>query len=151
MADKISGMLLKYLLAKSGECRTLIRGPYNPIITPRPEHGRESKATFNPSAILVDRKVHIVYRAMSADNTSTIGYATSSDGFSIDYRADEPVYVPREQFEMKCSPGANETGGHHSIEDRTIQTANLPGQIGLQVLPVKVDPIGPRRPHGAVR
>ena len=44
---------------------------------------------------------------MSNDNTSVIGYAESKDGFRIDKRLPEPVYVPREDFEKKLIPGGN--------------------------------------------
>lgn len=77
----------------------------NPIIEPISEHPWEAKATFNPAAVYEDGKVHIVYRAMSQDNTSVLGYASSKDGFHIDERLPEPIYVPREEFEMKAQPG----------------------------------------------
>ena len=73
----------------------------NPIISPLLEHPWESKATFNPAAIYEGGKVHIVYRAMSEDSTSVLGYASSKDGFFIDERRDEPIYVPRVEFEKK--------------------------------------------------
>jgi predicted GH43/DUF377 family glycosyl hydrolase len=41
------------------------------------------------------------------DNTSSIGYANSKDGFSINQRGDLPIYVPRENFELKKISGAN--------------------------------------------
>jgi len=79
----------------------------NPIITPDKNHKWESKATFNPAAIQLGSKVHILYRALSEDNTSTIGYATSSDGISIDERFPEPIYTPTQDFETKKIEGAN--------------------------------------------
>ncbi len=85
----------------------LNRAKENPIITAKKEHLWESKATFNPGAIYLDDKVHIVYRAMSEDNTSVLGYATSKDGVHIDERLTEPIYVPRESFEEKKQPGGN--------------------------------------------
>src|SRR5690606_29520999 len=45
----------------------------NPTIRPIEEHSWESQATFNPAAIDLGGKVHILYRALSADNTSTLG------------------------------------------------------------------------------
>ena len=87
--------------------RQLQRFEKNPIIAPMGEHGWESQATFNPAAIYEDRKVHILYRAMSGDNTSVIGYATSLDGVHISERLPEPVYVPRADFERKLVPGGN--------------------------------------------
>ncbi len=73
----------------------------NPIIKPNKSHSWESKATFNPAAIYIDRKIHIIYRAMSSDNTSVFGYASSSDGFHITERLNKPIYTPNERFEMK--------------------------------------------------
>ena len=77
----------------------------NPIIKPIPEHTWESKYTLNPAAIYEDKKVHIVYRAMGADDTSVLGYAVSHDGLRIDERLAEPIYTPRESFEKKAKSG----------------------------------------------
>lgn len=73
----------------------------NPIIMPNPNNSWESRATFNPAAIDLEGKVHILYRALSDDNTSTIGYAVSQDGEKITERLAEPIYIPREDFETK--------------------------------------------------
>ncbi|MFC1722377.1 hypothetical protein ACFL0C_01870 [Patescibacteria group bacterium] len=78
-----------------------------PIISPIQNNSWESKATFNPASIYLDGKFHIVYRAMSEDNTSVMGYANSADGVKIDYRASDPIYVPRDQFEEKRNLGGN--------------------------------------------
>jgi predicted GH43/DUF377 family glycosyl hydrolase len=79
------------------------RFPGNPIISPRPGMLWEAKGTLNPAAIDLDNKTHILYRAVSADNVSTIGYACSTDGFSIDERSDKPIYFPRADYErMGC-------------------------------------------------
>ena len=42
---------------------------------------------------------------MSQDSTSVLGYAYSNDGIHIDYRCPEPIYLPREEFELKQQPG----------------------------------------------
>lgn len=99
--------LINEMLLKKAEKIKLERFPENPVIQPKPEHGWESKAVFNPAAIYEDGKVHLVYRAMSEDNTSVLGYACSKDGFSFDERLDKPIYVPREDFEQKLVPGGN--------------------------------------------
>lgn len=83
------------------------RVPNNPIIVPDQSHKWEAKATFNPAAIDLGGKVHILYRGLSEDNTSSIGYALSSDATSIDERLPEPVYIPTEDFETKKIEGAN--------------------------------------------
>lgn len=77
----------------------------NPIIIPKPENSWEAKATFNPAAFYEEGNIHIVYRAMSNDDTSVFGYARSKDGFHIEERLNNPVYVPREDFEKKKRPG----------------------------------------------
>ena len=83
------------------------RSKKNPIITPNKAHPWEAKATFNPAALRIGNTTHILYRALSEDNTSTIGYASSKDGVTIDERIKEPVYVPRENFELKKKAGGN--------------------------------------------
>jgi len=75
------------------------RYPGNPIIAPRAGMLWEAKGTFNPAAIELEGKTHILYRAVSANNISTIGYACSYDGLSIDERSEKPIYFPRTQFE----------------------------------------------------
>lgn len=76
-----------------------------PIITPKPENAWEAMSTFNPAAFYAGGKIHILYRAMGFDNTSVIGYANTRDGIKIDERLDQPIYVPRTDFEAKHSPG----------------------------------------------
>lgn len=77
----------------------------NPIIKPLPELEWEKQGTFNPAAVYEAGKFHILYRAQSQDGKSTIGYASSIDGFHIDERLTTPIYVPREDFELKLQPG----------------------------------------------
>ncbi len=103
----IGQSVLSELLLKKEPVVKLRRAEENPIIKPIKDHPWESKATFNPGALYLQRKVHIIYRAMSEDNTSTFGYATSEDGVHIDYRSAEPVYTPRVEFEQKGVPGGN--------------------------------------------
>ena len=86
------------------------RSKDNPIIQPRAEHAWEARATFNPAAVICEGKTHILYRAMSMDNTSSIGYAASDNGLIINERLDEPVYEPREDFEKKIAGGNGNSG-----------------------------------------
>ena len=99
--------LVSTISAATGSRYRFKRFEGNPIITPDHNHSWELKATFNPAAIHLGGKVHILYRALSDDNTSTIGYAASVDGVKITERLSEPVYVPREDFETKKIEGAN--------------------------------------------
>ncbi len=73
----------------------------NPILIPNKNNAWEAQAVLNPGAIYLKNKTHLFYRAISNDNTSAIGYATSADGLNIDETFKEPIYVPREDFEMK--------------------------------------------------
>jgi len=99
---------------------------HNPIMSPRPEVPWESRATFNSAAIFEDDKVHFLYRALGDTDLSVLGYATSKDGVNIDFRADQPAYIPREPFE---TPGNNKfstlaqhfmSGGYGGVEDPRI-------------------------------
>jgi len=79
----------------------------NPIITPDKKYFWEAKATFNPAALRIRNTTHILYRALSDDNISCIGYASTKDGINIDERLTKPVYSPRESFESKKIAGGN--------------------------------------------
>lgn len=70
----------------------LAKFPENPIIFPRQENGWETWQTFNPGVILLNDKVHFIYRAIGEDGISRLGYAVSSDGFHIDERQPFPAY-----------------------------------------------------------
>jgi predicted GH43/DUF377 family glycosyl hydrolase len=67
----------------------------NPIIEPRGENFWEMKATFNPAAVNVDNRVHLLYRAIGGDDMSTLGYAVSDDGITIAGRPDEFAFEHR--------------------------------------------------------
>ena len=79
----------------------------NPILIPISEHPWEAKAVFNPGAIYLGDRTHILYRALSDDNTSSFGYASTKNGLDLTERLPDPVYVPREDFEMKKVAGGN--------------------------------------------
>lgn len=85
----------------------MTRFPGNPIIKPSLELSWQSLATYNPAAIYLDGKVHIIYRAQSFDGTSVFGYASSTDGLHIDENLPVPIYFPREPFERKSHPKGN--------------------------------------------
>lgn len=96
----------------------------NPIISPVTNHPWESRATFNTAAVYEDGKVHFVYRALGDSDLSVLGYATSSDGVTIDGRSDKPIYVPTQPFEcpgQKVFTNFNDHfasgGGYGGVED----------------------------------
>src|SRR5665213_2597082 len=53
----------------------LIKHHGNPIIEPRPHIAWESKATFNPGAVEVGGKIHLLYRAIGDQDISVVGHA----------------------------------------------------------------------------
>lgn len=85
----------------------LERSLLNPILQPIPDHSWESKNVFNTAALFEDGRVHLLYRAMGEDETSVLGYASSTDGVNIDERLETPVYLPREPFEKKATLGGS--------------------------------------------
>ncbi|MCA9356173.1 hypothetical protein H6790_00115 [Candidatus Nomurabacteria bacterium] len=99
--------LLKTLDPKERTKET-VRYAGNPILLPKEENAWEAFAVFNPASIEIDGDIYILYRAMSKDNTSTVGMAVSKDGFTLTERLKDPIYIPREDFEMKKgSPTGN--------------------------------------------
>ena len=97
--------LLEEMQEKKEERLTLERFENNPILVPLGEHEWENKGAFNSAAIREKGVTHILYRAMSNDDTSSIGYASSKDGLHIDERLPVPAYAPREDFEKKVQAG----------------------------------------------
>ncbi len=99
--------LLKEMIAPASDPVKLKRVPGGPILKPIKDNHWEAKAVFNPGTIKLNNQVHLIYRAMSDDNTSVLGYARSKDGVSIEERLDYPIYTPREKFEIKKIEGDN--------------------------------------------
>jgi len=89
--------------------RTFTRAVENPILAARGE-GFESRDVFNTAAIELNGSIYLLYRAMDAANTSTIGLAISKDGITIDERLSAPVYAPREDFEKKRGGATGNSG-----------------------------------------
>ena len=87
---------LKRLEEKSK--KVLQRHEENPIIEPRGEHHWEALYTFNPGAVYVGGKIHLIYRAVGDDWISRFGYAATYDGFHIVEREDRPIYERRPSF-----------------------------------------------------
>ena len=84
-----------------------IRFDENPILNPNPIEAWQSRAVFNPAAIKLNDKIHIIYRAMSEDNTSVMGYFNSVDGFHVNELSHQPIYSPRADFEIKKNPSSS--------------------------------------------
>jgi predicted GH43/DUF377 family glycosyl hydrolase len=87
------------LNSMTGEGERFFRFHENPILSPRPNFGWEARGTLNPAAIELKGNIHLLYRAVSDCNVSTIGYAITKNGFTIDEWLPKPIYNPRADFE----------------------------------------------------
>ena len=72
----------------------------NPILEPIAENEWESRLVFNAASLYLKKQVHILYRAIGNDGISRIGYASTSDGYEIDYRSSTPIFGPVEEAEL---------------------------------------------------
>jgi predicted GH43/DUF377 family glycosyl hydrolase len=70
----------------------------NPILSPNPQNNWESAYLYNPSAIVLDDKVFLLYRAQNKSKTSSIGLAWSDDGYNFT-RYSQPVLQASEWYE----------------------------------------------------
>lgn len=71
----------------------------NPILEPIGTHAWESRRVFNAAALLADKRIHILYRAMGDDGVSRLGYAVTSDGYHIDERLPNHIFEPANDAE----------------------------------------------------
>lgn len=97
---------------------TLSRVPENPIMEPQSHRFWESTATYNPTAIESDGKIHIIYRADGNDLLSVWGYASTQDGITITDRCAQCIYhrnvqPTRKSFSVPLpyTSGGNSAGG----------------------------------------
>lgn len=79
----------------------LVRFSGNPLLEPVTSNYWESFAAFNPAALHLDGKVHLLYRAQGYDGISVLGYAVSSDGIHVDERCTRPVFVSSQDFDTR--------------------------------------------------
>jgi len=108
----------------------------NPILAPVANHAWESRMVFNPAAVYLDKRVHILYRAIGEDGVSRLGYASSSDGYHIDERLPHPVFEPTLPDEKNGCEDPRLT----KMEDRCIMTYTAYGdiyQIGLTTISIE--------------
>ncbi len=114
---------------KKGTPIQLARVPANPVLEPLSKNSWEAFATFNPAAIYLDGRVHLLYRAQGYDGLSVLGYASSSDGIHIDERLSYPVFISTRPFDIKPFPGAKgpalvSGGGTSGCEDPRLVEIN---------------------------
>ncbi|HPT17897.1 MAG TPA: glycosidase [Candidatus Paceibacterota bacterium] len=83
----------------------------NPIIYPTGHSFWESRATFNPTAFEHDGKIHVIYRAVGVNDISTLGYASSDDGYCLKDRSFKPIFMHYNYNLEKTEPVFYSSGG----------------------------------------
>ena len=81
------------------------------LVLPDKHNSWEAVQTFNPGAIVLDDKVHLIYRAIGTDGISRFGYIESEDGLSISYKHPTPVYERKFLKRYYWSPSGGGFGG----------------------------------------
>jgi predicted GH43/DUF377 family glycosyl hydrolase len=119
----VSRKKAKIVKKRKKSTKILTRFAGNPIIYPASGKYWEAKATFNPTAFLYNGKVHVIYRAISASDMSTLGYGTSKDGFNISDRTFQPIFIHRNNHSKDFTEPVFYTsggGGNGGAEDPRI-------------------------------
>jgi predicted GH43/DUF377 family glycosyl hydrolase len=71
---------------------------HNPILSPNPANNWESAFLYNPTAIVLNDTIFLLYRAQNSSKTSSIGIAWSTDGYSFT-RLNQPIIYATEPYE----------------------------------------------------
>lgn len=71
----------------------------NPILTPNPYNAWESAYLYNPTAIVIDETIFLIYRAQGHNKTSSLGLAWSTDGTTFT-RLSYPILNATEPWEQ---------------------------------------------------
>lgn len=120
----------------------------NPLLKPRGDDW-ESVAVFNPSATLVDNRIHLLYRAVGEyfPYTSRLGHAVFDTDLNLIERQQEPVFV----HDAKLWERSIEDPRVSMIEDElyltyvTTPTPGPPGAVRRKLgLPNPPESAGPR-------
>lgn len=70
----------------------------NPILTPNPSANWESAFLYNPTAVVLNETIFLLYRAQNTTKTSSIGLAWSTDGVNFT-RLNRPIVYATEPWE----------------------------------------------------
>jgi predicted GH43/DUF377 family glycosyl hydrolase len=78
----------------------------------------EAEGVFNPAAVEVDGKIHLLYRAVGSDGISSVGYAVSEDGLHFSDGDTAPIFhfekpVSRSTAAMRYDPVLYPSGGSY--------------------------------------
>lgn len=69
-----------------------VRSHKNPLLGPVGHHEWENHSVFNPAAVYLGGRIHLLYRAIGGDGVSRVGYASSRDGFHFNERTIYPIF-----------------------------------------------------------
>lgn len=72
---------------------------HNPILKPNPDNEFEEAYLYNATAIVVDDKVLLLYRAQNKAKTLSVGLAWLEDGYNFK-RYSKPIIYPTETWEQ---------------------------------------------------
>ena len=61
----------------------------------------ENEGVLNPAVIQDGNHVHLLYRAVSKGNHSTIGYCKLSGPLTVSHRNNSPLLIPHFEFESR--------------------------------------------------
>lgn len=73
--------------------------PRNPILSPNPSNNFESAYLYNPTAIVLNSTIFLLYRAQNASKVSSVGLAWSTDGYTFT-RLNRPILYATEPWEQ---------------------------------------------------
>jgi len=104
---------------RQGESHRLNRVAKNPILSPRSHLSWESEGVFNPAAVQIGDRVHLLYRAVGSDGISRVGYASSADGMDFGAGDTYPAFSfeknaplrPGQKYDPVMYPSGGSCGG----------------------------------------
>src|SRR3990172_7352685 len=79
----------------------MIKAKKETLLLEPTEHKFENHGVFNPACIAVNGQIHLLYRATSKGNYSTIGYCRMESPTKISERNDKPLLIPQEKYESQ--------------------------------------------------
>ncbi|MFH1454711.1 MAG: hypothetical protein ABIF22_00045 [bacterium] len=121
--------------------KTLSRHYKNPLVSPGIINGKKwmTECVFNPAAIVVNDKTHLLFRAIGSDGISRIGHTSSKNGIDFNEIYPEPVFcldrsqskqgVERKEFDTVKYPSGGSWGGCEDprlvkVDDKIYMTFN---------------------------
>lgn len=83
-----------------------LRWPENPII--KPDRDYDVNGLLAPTVVYKNGKYHLWYASIDSNNTLTISYALSNDGFNWEKYQNNPVIKPDSNNPYLCEKGAHD-------------------------------------------